>query len=213
MLKLRAQGPVSEEFLFRSLLMPLALLTPTSPARALLLTPLYFGLAHLHHLYEFRLTHPRVPLFPCVLRTLAQFAYTTLFGWYASFVFVRTGSLPAAVLAHAFCNWMGLPRVWGRVEGLDRQASGVVGAVDGVGRTVGQGTTVKSTGAGRGQKNQARLGRDPSAPYAEMEQDEAGRLIIWWTIAYYVLLVGGALAFWKGLWPLTESPRRLAELR
>ena len=38
-----------------------------------------------------------------------------MFGWYATFVYLRTGSLLAAILAHSFCNWCGLPRLWGRV--------------------------------------------------------------------------------------------------
>jgi len=38
-----------------------------------------------------------------------QFGFTTVFGWYATFVFLRTGHLAAAVVAHAFCNFMGFP--------------------------------------------------------------------------------------------------------
>lgn len=33
-----------------------------------------------------------------------------------------------------------------------------------------------------------------------------------WTVTYYVLLVTGAVGFWKALWMLTESERRLVEL-
>ncbi|KAI4200635.1 MAG: hypothetical protein LQ350_003775 [Teloschistes chrysophthalmus] len=109
-------GPVSEEILFRSLLVPLHFLTPMSPTRVILLTPLYFGIAHVHHFYEFVLTHPHTPLAPCIVRSLIQFSYTTIFGWYATFLFVRTGNVVAVILVHAFCNWAGLPRVWGQVE-------------------------------------------------------------------------------------------------
>ena len=35
--------------------------------------------------------------------------YTTLFGMYAAFLFVRTGHLLAPCMAHAFCNLMGFP--------------------------------------------------------------------------------------------------------
>jgi prenyl protein peptidase len=79
------------------------------------LTPLYFGIAHIHHLYEFRITHPEVPFFVAVLRSLFQFTYTSLFGFFASFVFIRTGNVYTCILAHTFCNWMGLPRFYGRV--------------------------------------------------------------------------------------------------
>ncbi|KAL9601849.1 MAG: hypothetical protein Q9219_002200 [cf. Caloplaca sp. 3 TL-2023] len=109
-------GPVTEEILFRSLLVPLHLLTPLSPTRVVLLTPLYFGIAHVHHFYEFVLTHPHTPMAPSIIRSLIQFSYTTIFGWYATFVFIRTGNVVAVTAAHTFCNWAGLPRLWGRVE-------------------------------------------------------------------------------------------------
>ena len=38
-----------------------------------------------------------------------QFIYTTLFGAYASYSYIHTGSLTGVVLSHAFCNFMGLP--------------------------------------------------------------------------------------------------------
>lgn len=51
-----------------------------------------------------------------VLRSLLQFTYTTLFGGYATFLFLRTGSLLSVILVHAFCNWIGFPRFWGKVS-------------------------------------------------------------------------------------------------
>lgn len=109
-------GPVTEEILFRSLLVPLHLLTPLSPTRVVLLTPLYFGIAHIHHFYEFVLTHPHTPWPPSIIRSLIQFTYTTIFGWYATFIFIRSANVAAVILVHTFCNWAGLPRFWGRVE-------------------------------------------------------------------------------------------------
>ncbi|KAL8952564.1 MAG: hypothetical protein Q9222_001518 [Ikaeria aurantiellina] len=109
-------GPITEEILFRSLLVPLHLLTPISPTRVVLFTPLYFGIAHIHHFYEFVLTHPHTPWAPSIIRSIIQFTYTTIFGWYATFLFIRTGNIVAVTLAHTFCNWAGLPRVWGKVE-------------------------------------------------------------------------------------------------
>jgi membrane protease YdiL (CAAX protease family) len=138
-----------------------------------LLTPLFFGAAHLHHLRE-RVVHEGVPLSsalamvggwrrPCMQRgpscaapacwsppgrpgacmrstvlvhppsppatscrwrrvlhhhththcpspqALFQFAYTTVFGWYATHLFLATRHLLAPVLAHAFCNALGFP--------------------------------------------------------------------------------------------------------
>jgi prenyl protein peptidase len=86
-----------------------------------------FGLAHFHHLYEFRITHPDVPLVPAILRTLLQLTYTTLFGGYATFLYLRTGSLLSVILVHSFCNWMGLPRFWGRVTAGDSLANSELG--------------------------------------------------------------------------------------
>jgi prenyl protein peptidase len=79
------------------------------------LTPLYFGIAHVHHLYEFRITHPEVSFALSILRSLFQFTYTSLFGFFATFVYLRTGNVYTCMLAHTFCNWMGLPRFFGRV--------------------------------------------------------------------------------------------------
>ncbi|KAL8700241.1 MAG: hypothetical protein Q9201_005559 [Fulgogasparrea decipioides] len=171
-------GPVSEEILFRSLLVPLHLLTTLSPTRVVLLTPLYFGIAHIHHFYEFVLTHPHTPLAPSIIRSLIQFTYTTIFGWYATFLFLRTGNVVAVILAHTFCNWAGLPRVWGRVE--PRVAIG------------GPAT--------RGKE-------DSESEESKMRKGSWG-----WSIAYYVLLVAGAVGFQQCLWSLTESPRALAKV-
>ncbi|KAE8349708.1 Sucrase/ferredoxin-like-domain-containing protein [Aspergillus coremiiformis] len=109
-------GPVTEEIMFRSAIIPLHILAKVSPGRVVFVAPLYFGIAHVHHFYEFRLTHPDTSILAALLRSIFQFGYTTVFGWYATFVYLRTGSLPAVILAHAFCNWCGLPRLWGRVE-------------------------------------------------------------------------------------------------
>lgn len=40
-----------------------------------------------------------------------QFLYTTIFGAYSTFLFLRTGHLIAPVVAHAFCNHMGFPDI------------------------------------------------------------------------------------------------------
>ncbi|CAD6578546.1 MAG: hypothetical protein ASARMPRED_008754 [Alectoria sarmentosa] len=126
-------GPFTEEMLFRSLLLSLHLLTrpPSSQSILIFVTPLYFGIAHIHHFYEYSLTHPFTPLPPALLRSIVQLGYTTVFGWYAAFLFLRTGNLWGVVVVHAFCNWMGLPRVWGRVGGVVIEGGVVGGPVRG----------------------------------------------------------------------------------
>lgn len=183
------QGPTTEELIWRSLIIPLHLAAHIPPITTILATPLYFGIAHVHHFYEFRLTHPHNPLAASLARTLFQFTYTSLFGSFAAFVFVRTASLPAAVIAHAFCNWMGLPRLWGRV-----------GPPPGRSAVSAEGVGIGPAGV-RGEGRRAECGRGAFGG--------GGHVV--WTVAYYVLLVGGAVGFWRLLWPLTDSENALAK--
>ncbi|KAL6850895.1 CAAX prenyl protease [Amphichorda felina] len=110
-------GPITEECLFRSAAVPLLLLAGHSMGSTVFLSPLVFGLAHLHHFYEFRVTHPHIPVTAAAARSVIQFSYTYLFGIYATFIFLRTGSLLAVAIVHAFCNSMGLPRVFRTARG------------------------------------------------------------------------------------------------
>ena len=164
--------------MFRSAMIPLHLLAHVSPAHTVFIAPLYFGIAHVHHFYEFRLTHPDTPAWAALLRSIVQFGYTTIFGWYATFVYRGTGSLLAVIFIHSFRNWCGLPRFWGRVE---------------AGEPLGPPIT---------------RGKEDSHGSSAMVGD--GELNIGWTIAYYLLLVVGAVAFAQCLWPLTESYHALA---
>ena len=213
-----SQGPFTEEAVFRSLIIPLHLLclppsvlSPTSPkspqphpdpatfqtpyVRLIFLTPLYFGIAHIHHFYEYRLTHPHSPLIPSLVRSLFQFTYTSVFGWYAAFLFLRTGSLWSCVIAHAWCNAMGLPRFWGRVgAGSARQEVEEIPI-----GPAGNGITPKD------------------APHAERYSSHSGgqghqferQISVVWSLAYYVLLTVGAVSFYMNLWPLTQSKSAL----
>ncbi|XDG01203.1 hypothetical protein ABKA04_000818 [Annulohypoxylon sp. FPYF3050] len=108
-------GPFTEEVLFRSAAVPLMIAAQTPVTTTIFLSPLVFGLSHLHHFYEFRVTLPNVPTSFLLMRSLFQLGFTTLFGAYATFLYLRSGSLLAIFAVHAFCNCMGLPRVWGRV--------------------------------------------------------------------------------------------------
>ncbi|KAF1829567.1 Abi-domain-containing protein [Decorospora gaudefroyi] len=170
-------GPVSEELVWRSFIIPLHVLAQFSGKQIVLLTPLYFGIAHLHHLYEFRITHPEVPLLVSVLRSLFQFTYTSLFGFFAAFIFIRTGNVYTCMLAHTFCNWIGLPRFYGRV-GVE--AGVPIGPPDLDNKDDKQKRTPAYHGKGIG-----------------------------WTLAYYIVLVAGAVGFYYQLFPLTESSHAL----
>ncbi|KAI1129590.1 CaaX protease [Nemania abortiva] len=172
-------GPFTEEVLFRSASVPLMLLARTSVTRTIFLSPVIFGLAHFHHFYEFRVTHPHERVSTALLRSLFQFTYTSLFGAYATFLFLRTGSLLTISVVHAFCNIMGLPRLWGRVE--------------------------PSSDANDDGGNDDREGGK-----AGMRSSKASIL---WSIVYYVLLVGGAVGWWKNLGALTVSDNALVAVK
>ncbi|KAI5203821.1 CaaX prenyl proteinase Rce1 [Aureobasidium subglaciale] len=185
-------GPVSEELVFRSLAISLFVLAQATAQRITFTSPLIFGVAHVHHLHE-TINSSRRPgasylstaltpsvILPGLLRSIFQFLYTSLFGFIAAFIYLRTSSLVACILAHSFCNWMGLPRFWGRVgeelgeEMLDQNAGDSM-------------TDILQAGA----------------------NDQ--RLSIAWTVAYYVVLFTGAIAFWKLRWSLTHSDLALVK--
>jgi prenyl protein peptidase len=164
-------------------MVPLHLLAQFSPKNIVFITPLYFGIAHVHHLYEFRLTHPEVPVLPAVLRSVVQFTYTSLFGFFAAFVYLRTGSVYTAITAHMFCNWMGLPRFWGRVG-------------------VEAGTPISAPSAGK---------RRDANEYGGTATPTRRDLSTVWTVIYYSLLIAGSYGFYFYLFALTTSSHTLAD--
>jgi len=103
-----AVAPLSEEFTFRACMLPV-LLTHFSSRSAVLVAPLFFGVAHLHHLIE--RVRKGQSLAAATLVSAFQMAYTTAFGAYSAFLFLRTGHLVAPVMSHALCNFMGFPDV------------------------------------------------------------------------------------------------------
>jgi len=69
--------------------------------------PAFFGLAHVHHLVEN--IRNGVPMKSALLSTLVQFTYTSIFGFIATILLMRTSSVLSPLLSHIFCNFMGLP--------------------------------------------------------------------------------------------------------
>lgn len=99
-------APLSEEFTFRACMLPLLLQT-FKPHIAMLITPLLFGLAHLHHIKERLRDGTQLKI--VLMVSFFQFFYTTIFGIYSAYLFVRSGHFAAPFIAHAFCNHMGFP--------------------------------------------------------------------------------------------------------
>lgn len=71
------------------------------------MSPLFFGIAHFHHMIE-RIRGGQ-DLKTAFFISSFQFGYTTIFGMYSAFLFVRTGHLASCVIVHGFCNFMGFP--------------------------------------------------------------------------------------------------------
>ncbi|KAJ8044982.1 CAAX prenyl protease 2 [Holothuria leucospilota] len=100
-------APFTEEFVFRACMLPL-LMPCLGPTTSIFVCPLFFGVAHIHHVSEklrFRLRKDEAIWLPAIF----QFFYTSIFGAYSAFLFIRTGHLIGPFLSHAFCNVMGFP--------------------------------------------------------------------------------------------------------
>ncbi|KAG6375939.1 hypothetical protein JVT61DRAFT_2810 [Boletus reticuloceps] len=105
-------APITEEVVFRASVLTVYHLAQVSKIRMIFLCPLLFGAAHAHHAWE---TYNRYGRSPAALKraaigTVFQFTYTSIFGFYCSYLFLRTGSIFPPITAHVFCNIMGVPQ-------------------------------------------------------------------------------------------------------
>uniref|UniRef100_A0A672GF84 CAAX prenyl protease 2 n=1 Tax=Salarias fasciatus TaxID=181472 RepID=A0A672GF84_SALFA len=107
-------APLTEELVFRACMLPM--LVPCAGAAAAIFTcPLFFGVAHFHHVIEL-LRFRQGTLSGIFLSAVFQFSYTAVFGAYTAFIFIRTGHLVGPVLCHSFCNYMGFPAIGAALE-------------------------------------------------------------------------------------------------
>ncbi|CAL4893025.1 unnamed protein product [Urochloa decumbens] len=100
-------APFTEELVFRACMIPLLLCGGFKMSTIIFLSPVFFSLAHLNHLFE--LQQQGCNFMRSLLIVGVQLGYTVIFGWYAAFLFIRTGNLLSPIVAHVFCNMMGLP--------------------------------------------------------------------------------------------------------
>ena len=100
-------APITEEFVFRACIVRFWVAASIPSTAIVVLSPLTFGLAHVHHYLEkVRNGESR----KSALQGQAfQGCYTTLFGMYGTFLLLRTGSTTAVTLIHTFCNHHGFP--------------------------------------------------------------------------------------------------------
>ncbi|KAJ8723832.1 hypothetical protein PYW07_007812 [Mythimna separata] len=99
-------APLSEEWVFRACMIPL-LIQCVDPMTAVFAGPLLFGIAHFHHMFE--QMKAGFEFKTALMISTFQFMYTSLFGAYSAYLFVRTGHFVAPLVAHMFCNHMGFP--------------------------------------------------------------------------------------------------------
>merc|ERR1719158_2655319 len=76
-------------------------------SQAIVVSPLFFGVAHFHHMVE-RIRKGE-DILSSFLISMFQFTYTTIFGMSSALLFIRTGHFAAPFLVHAYCNFMGFP--------------------------------------------------------------------------------------------------------
>ncbi|KAK8938926.1 CAAX prenyl protease 2 [Platanthera zijinensis] len=111
-------APFTEELVFRACMIPLLLCSGFHTQSIIFFGPIFFSLAHLHHCMELYYQQ-RYSFLKALSVVGLQLGYTVVFGWYATFLFIRTGNIISAIIAHIFCNAVGLPIVFSpRTRGL-----------------------------------------------------------------------------------------------
>ncbi|XP_037603652.1 CAAX prenyl protease 2-like isoform X1 [Sebastes umbrosus] len=113
-------APVTEELVFRGAMLPM-LLPCTGPTAAVFMAPLFFGVAHFHHIVEQRRLR-KDSMSVILLVSGMQFLYTTVFGAFTAFIFMKTGHVVGPVLCHSFCNSQGLPDISSALQHPQRSA-------------------------------------------------------------------------------------------
>lgn len=121
-------GPITEELVFRACVLAVYHLAGSSRKKMIFLSPLLFGLAHLHHAWEMYTNGGKTVAAAkrALLITLIQLAYTTLFGFHCAFLFLRTGSIYPPLFSHMFCNFMGLPQIGYELQLFPHRRAGIV---------------------------------------------------------------------------------------
>jgi membrane protease YdiL (CAAX protease family) len=111
-------APITEELVFRGLLVPILTIGYASikdasgehvytPFSVMIRVPLWFAMAHVHHLIEKIRSGEKLTF--VILGTLLQMTYTSIFGCIAAAFLMRTGNIYAPIASHMFCNYWGLP--------------------------------------------------------------------------------------------------------
>jgi len=123
-------APITEEVVFRTCVLAFYHMAGVSSKKLVFLSPLWFGLAHVHHGWEVyhRMGCTRAAAQSAILSVVFQLAYTTLFGFHCAYLFLKTGSLIPPVVSHIFCNTMGLPGFGSDVAQFPRKRLSIISA-------------------------------------------------------------------------------------
>ncbi|PIA14749.1 Abi-domain-containing protein [Coemansia reversa NRRL 1564] len=105
-------GPVTEELVFRSSVIPLWATAGLSTNICVFVSPVIFGVAHVHRAIS-QYAMGNQALLKILVSTTVQLTYTTVFGWIVAALFLRTRSIAGPIVAHVFCNIQGLPDIGG----------------------------------------------------------------------------------------------------
>jgi len=101
-------GPLFEEIVFRGCVCSIMIAGGWGEGFTVLASPILFGLAHVHHLLDM-VRSRGYSMKQAIQAAVFQLSYSTIFGIYASFLFIRTGTLIAPTICHSFCNLLGFP--------------------------------------------------------------------------------------------------------
>ncbi|KAK8845309.1 hypothetical protein IAR55_006022 [Kwoniella newhampshirensis] len=123
-------GPITEELVFRSTILAVSILGRLPFKSMVFGTPMWFGIAHAHHALEVYRKNgsTKSAAVQALLACLFQLTYTTLFGWFASYLFLRTGSVLPPLTAHIYCNMMGIYLPGSAIQRHPKQARGIWGS-------------------------------------------------------------------------------------
>lgn len=104
-------GPLDEEIIFRAFACTLWEDAHISKKKIIFYVPFIFGVSHFHHFFISTGT-VKVRL----VRSIVQMIYTTVFGWYVTFLWCKYHSFIMVSLVHGFCNFMEFPDFGGALS-------------------------------------------------------------------------------------------------
>lgn len=101
-------APITEELVYRSMVLTL-FHQQGKTWYTMYLTPLLFGIAHIHHGYQMRCQYKDLPLKTIIFGTSFQTLYTTIFGILTNYLFYKYHTVWCCIMVHGVCNLLGFP--------------------------------------------------------------------------------------------------------